>query len=145
MFNDNLKVVINGVATPASSVTDYLTRAVIISLFTWRRANKDDALPSNQRMGWWADSFPSVPNDRIGSRLWLLSRAKMTNETLLRAKEYSDEALRWMLDDGVAARIDVVAERAGMDTLAIGCRIYKADGSVLSDIRFSDVWGSLNV
>ena len=66
-----------------------LVRAVIISLFTWRRARPDDDLPGDLRMGWWGDSVPEIPNDRIGSRLWLLSRAKLTVETVARAREYA--------------------------------------------------------
>lgn len=126
-----------------------LVRAVVVSLFTWRRANPDDDLPSGPdhlgRMGWWGDSFAAVPNDRIGSRLWLLSRAKLLPDTAARAKEYAQEALQWLVDDGVAARVEVQAERQGQSTLAIGVRIYKSDGTVPFDVRFTDVWGFLNV
>jgi phage gp46-like protein len=38
-----------------------LTRAVLISLFTWRRAADDDALDDEERFGWWGDSFPPSP------------------------------------------------------------------------------------
>lgn len=120
-----------------------LVRAVTISLFTWRRANPDDDLPNDQRMGWWGDSFPSVPNDRIGSRLWLLSRAKLLPETVARAREYAEEALQWLIGDGVAARIDVEAERQGLYTLALACRLYKSDGKLLADVRFTDAWSFL--
>jgi len=120
-----------------------LVRAVIISLFTWRRARPDDEQPGNSREGWWGDTFASVQDDRIGSRLWLLSRAKMTAETPRRAKEYAEEALAWLVEDGIAARVDVEVERRGIDTLALATRIYKADGSVLSDVRFTDFWSFL--
>ncbi|WP_200894101.1 phage GP46 family protein [Xanthomonas sp. MUS 060] len=70
-----------GQTTPLSLLQDIdndkrhpLVRAVLISLFTWRRANADDTLPDPRgfRMGWWGDTYPVVANDRIGSRLWLL-------------------------------------------------------------------------
>lgn len=126
-----------------------LVRAVHMSLFTWARAKPADALPGGTdhggRMGWWGDSFPTAPNDRIGSRLWLLSRSKLTPETIAAAKEYAEEALRWLVADGVAARVDVRTERQGLSTLAIGVRIYKSDGTVPLDIRFTDVWEFLNV
>lgn len=118
-----------------------LVRAVIISLFTWRRANPDDN--ADQLNGWWGDTFAEVLNDRIGSRLWLLMRAKITGQTLLLAKEYASEALQWLLDDGVASRVDVTVERFGIDGVAIGCAIYRADGSKV-DLRFNDAWGFLN-
>ncbi|MDO9235954.1 MAG: phage GP46 family protein [Aquabacterium sp.] len=147
MINDQpLTIVIDGrTLNLGLDSTQPLVRAVLVSLFTWRRANADDALPGDLRMGWWGDSFPAVPGDRIGSRLWLLSRAKLTPETVAQAKEYAEEALRWLVDDGVAARVEVQAERQGLQTLAIGCRIYKSDGTVPLDVRFTDVWGFLNV
>jgi len=145
MINDQaLTVVIDGRTIPLGLDSDEpLVRAVIISLFTWRRANADDDLPGDERMGWWGDSFPTVTNDRIGSRLWLLSRAKLIPETLRRAKAYADEALKWLVDDGVAARVDVEVERHGLSTLALACRIYRSDGKTPLDIRFTDAWSFL--
>lgn len=147
MINDQpLTIVIDGQTIPLGlDAAEPLVRAVVISLFTWRRANPDDELPGDLRMGWWADTFPGVPNDRIGSRLWLLSRATLVPETITRAKEYAEEALAWMVEDGVAARVEIEAERHGLSTLALACRIYKSDGRMLADVRFTDVWGFLNV
>ncbi len=147
MINDQpLTVVIDGQTIKLGlDSTQPLVRAVIVSLFSWRRAHADDKLPADQRMGWWGDTFPTVPNDRIGSRLWLLSRAKLLPETVNQANEYATEALQWLVQDGVAARVVVEAERQGVQTLALACRFYKSDGTVLLDVRFTDVWGSLNV
>lgn len=147
MTNDQpLTVVIDGkTINPGLDSAQPLVRAVIVSLFTWRRANPDDELPADMRMGWWGDTFATVANDRIGSRLWLLSRSTLTPETVARAKEYAEEALQWLIDDGVAARVDVQAERQGLQTLALGVRLYKSDGLVPLDLRFTDVWGFLNV
>lgn len=145
-----LTIVLDGQTLPLGlENTEPLVRAVIISLFTWRRASPDDVLPdpgpNAMRMGWWGDSFPPVDNDRIGSRLWLLSREKLTAQTVLRAKEYAEEALRWLTEDGVAARVEVEAERIGLTTLGLAVRVFRADGRVPLDVRFSDVWGFLNV
>jgi len=142
---ESLTVVIDGqTATLDVAAANPLVRAVLISLFTWRYANADDDLPGDQRMGWWGDSFPMVPDDRIGSRLWLLARAKMVPETAARAQEYAEEALKWMVEDGAAARVVVVAELQGQDRLAINSQIYRKDGTLL-DLRFSNVWEFLNV
>lgn len=145
MINDQpLTVVIDGQTIPLGLNADEpLVRAVVISLFTWRRANPDDDLPGDLRQGWWGDSFPVVPNDKIGSRLWLLSRAKLLPSTVVRAREYAEEALAWLVTDGVAARVVVEAERHGIGTLALACRIYKSDGTPPLDVRFTDVWSFL--
>ncbi|HEY3983438.1 phage GP46 family protein, partial [Cedecea sp.] len=118
---------VNGLLRESTDPLDPLTRAVVISLFTWRRAERDDH--TAQAMGWWGDTWPTVQNDRIGSRLWLLKRRKLTNKTPQEAREYIGQALAWMTDDGVAARIDVVAGRTGIDVLACGITIYQRDGT----------------
>lgn len=130
-----------------NDLTHPLVRAVVISLFTWRRANADDVLPAprGSRMGWWGDSFPPVPNDRIGSRLWLLARAKLTATVVQQAQDYAKEALEWLIDDGVAARIEVSAERLGLDGLALSCGLFAADGTARALIRFQNLWSLLRV
>lgn len=145
MLSDQaLTVVIDGQTVDLGlNSSDALTRAVIISLFTWRRANADDDLPGNEKMGWWGDSYPVVESDKIGSRLWLLSRAKLTSKTLADAKRYCEEALQWLIDDGIAARVEVETERQGLSALAVRTRIYKPHGGTL-DLRFAQVWESHN-
>ena len=88
---------------------DDLATAVVLSLFTDRRAEPDDGVPdgTDDRRGWWGDGLADRP---LGSRLWLLSRAKATRETRLRAIEYAQEALAWLVDDGVADAVEVDAE-----------------------------------
>jgi len=91
-----------------------LETAVIISLFTDRRAGQDDALPDardKDRRGWWGDAYADTPGDLIGSRWWLLRRSKATQETINRAKSYAEEALAWMVEDGVAKSVEVTAEK----------------------------------
>ena len=115
-----------------------LETAVIISLFTDRRANVDDVLPdvrSANRRGWWGDlASPEVEGDRIGSRLWLLERQATLENIPARAKQYTEEALAWMVEDRIASRIVVSSERIGTigtDVLALEIQIHKPDGNIL--------------
>ncbi|WP_413676439.1 phage GP46 family protein [Pantoea dispersa] len=132
---------INGKRQAIYELTDPLTRAVVISLFTWRKAGKDDV--PEEKNGWWGDTFPTVQNDRIGSRLYLLKRSKLTNQTPLKARAYITEALQWLTDDGVAARVDVTALRPGINTLSASTVIQKQDGTILT-LSFDDLWSELN-
>ncbi|MFP1871902.1 phage GP46 family protein [Lonsdalea quercina] len=131
----------NGVSRTVSFPTDPLTRAVIISIATWRRAGPDDDV--DQVMGWWGDSYPSVQNDRIGSRLYQLRREKITNKTPGRVRDMLRESLQWMVDDGVAARVDVAAERTGISAIQATITISKSDGTTVS-IAFNDLWSELD-
>ena len=144
IFRQDINVTIDGQNLNLNMVqADPMIRAVIISLFSWRRANPDDDLPTEDRFGWWGDTFATEQNDRIGSRLWLLSRAKLTNDTLTKAEGYVREALQWLIDDNVAARIDVEVEREGIDRMEIGVTIYRTTGQPV-ELRFSDFWDALN-
>ena len=123
---------------------DDLKTSAIISLFSWRRANADDRLPdgSDNPQGFWGDLFADQVNGRTGSRLWLLSREKLTQETLNRAKEYVIEALQWMIQDGVATGIDVQVERHGLHQLSIGIVITRQTGQMIT-LRFENVWEAI--
>ncbi|VVM37800.1 hypothetical protein PS619_00122 [Pseudomonas fluorescens] len=94
-----------------------LTRAVLISLFTWRRALTDDPVDDEELFGWWGDSYPNIADDRIGSRLWLLRRVKLTDATQRDAEFYANEALRWLLDDGHAIAIEISSEKVDISRL----------------------------
>lgn len=116
-----------------------LGRAVVISLFSWRRAESGDLLDDSYRMGWWGDTFPSVANDRIGSRLWLLRREKVTAEVMRRAEEYAREALQWMLDDELVTEVDVAVTRNSKDTVAMVVTLIDDDGRQIP-VPFDDLW-----
>ena len=120
-----------------------LPDAVWISLFSDRRASDDDTLPDTasdptNRGGWWADSYASG-GDQFGSKLWLLVRDPINSTTILKVQQYAAEALAWMTKTGMAARIDVAAERQGTDRINLLVSIYKQDGKTES-INFPDLW-----
>lgn len=89
-----------------------LRTAVLLSLYTDRRANNDDTLPGDDsdRRGWLGDELMPDPDDRIGSRLWLLERSKVTSDMRADAENYIREALQWMIDDGVVLEVGVTTE-----------------------------------
>lgn len=120
-----------------------LRRAVTISLFTWRRAGPDDVVDDSDRKGWWGDSVPSVAGDKIGSRLWLLSRRTLVADTLKDAESYASEALAWLVDDGVLTRVTVTAERQGNDRMNLRVTLNEQHGETL-ELNFNDTWGLIN-
>lgn len=91
-------------------MSDDLESAVIISLFTDRRAPDDVELPAgDDRRGWWGDSYPDREGDEMGSLLWLLEREKETQEVLERSRIYARQALAWMIEDRVVSQMRVEA------------------------------------
>ena len=128
----------------ALATDDGLETAVILSLFTDARARDDDTLLPGQtdRRGWWADAYPVVAGDSFGSRLWLLRRSKQLQESLTKAREYAEEALAWMVEDGAASKVEVETFIPRDEIMGMIVRIYRPDGA-LSPFRFETLWSAM--
>lgn len=126
---------------PGLASGDDLVTAVLISLFTDRQAAADDVLTdaSGDPRGWWGDLGQDY---RIGSRLWLRLRAKQTDQTLQLVKGDIAEALQWLIDDGVAASLDIDAAWQAAGFLAVVLTLNQSSGAVLA-LRFSWAWKEL--
>lgn len=116
-------------------VDDGLQTSIELSLFTDRRALDTDVLPGNStdRRGFWGGA--------IGSRLWLLQRSKQTLDVLALAKQYALEALQWLLDDQVAATVDVTTAFVAPGVLGISVVITRPVGMTQA-FQFSYVWAA---
>lgn len=120
-----------------------LRRAVTISLFSWRRANDDDELDDSDRQGWWGDSVPTVAGDQQGSRLWLLRRRTLVPDTFKDAKSYAEEALAWMIEDGIVAAVTVTVELNGINGMRMLVLLTEENGETLQ-LAFEDTWSLIN-
>lgn len=120
---------------------DGLSTAIILSLLTWGRAGDEDLPSSEDKKGWWGDSYADVDSDQIGSKIWLLFREKVTDETILRLKEYATQSLNWLIEDKVASRVDVAAERNAADheRIDLGVTVYRGDEKAV-ELRFDNIW-----
>jgi len=119
-----------------------LMTAVLMSLFTDRRAQNDDVPPSGDptdRRGWWADEFAAVLGDLTGSRLWLLDRSKLTNGTVQLATEYVKEALQWMLDDQVVESVTPTITTLS-NGLVISVQLQEPNKKDPTTFKFAWVW-----
>lgn len=125
-----------------------LRTAVIISLFTDRLAEPGDAIPDGtaDRRGWWGDmpvdaaqqDQPPSGNALTGSRLWLLDRALQTQATLNAARAYAEEALAWMVADGVASAVTAIARFPRLGWLQLDITIAQPAGPS----QFSLAWAA---
>lgn len=102
-----------------TQMADPLIAAILISLFSDARLPDGVAADSakDDPRGWWGDA---LDGDSTGSLLWRLARAKKTTETLRNAEDYAQQSLRWLVDDGIAEKLTVVAAASGeVLTLAV--------------------------
>jgi phage gp46-like protein len=129
---------------------DELGTAVIVALGTDRLADESDALPNpgdTDRRGWWGDYqaeelWSGWP---IGSRLWLLSRAKITDAgaregaTVARIDAYIREALQPFIAAKIASRMQVQVERVDLGSLSAVVTLYRGPSKAV-DLRFDNLW-----
>ena len=124
-----------------------LETACLTSLFTDRLATPDFTPTdgTTDRRGWWADPYNDQP---LGSNLWQLDRAKKTRDTLGLARRYAQDALQWLIDDGVAASVIVdtrwLGPPVGSTMLGIAIAITKPDGSMTRFV-YGWAWDNLAV
>jgi phage gp46-like protein len=120
-----------------------LQTAIILSLFTDRRAGADDVLPAGatDRRGWVGEAFVGT-GEPWGSHLWLLQRGKATADKPAQAKFVCEEALAWMVATDLASRVTVTAEwvpGTNSERLAVRPQIWQGqDASPVYDV----LWGT---
>lgn len=128
---------------PSLAGDDGLDTAVLLSLFSDARARPGDVTPAADDLrGWWGDAVAAEPGDRFGSRLWLLARRKQLPEVLAEARGYAEEALAWLIRDGVASRLEIEAFIPRDEALGLSIAITKPTGQPVR-FRFEALWASL--
>jgi phage gp46-like protein len=109
--------------------------AVLMSIFTDRRANPDDALPDAvsdfadpqsfiKKRGWCGDALDKQGR-LIGSRSWLNSRAKETEQTRKDEEAYLAEGLDW-IETQRGAALQLTVRLPGGGILAFRVRVGKS-------------------
>ena len=94
-----------------------LRTAILLSLFSDRRAAGTDLLPSpSDRRGWWPD-----PN--AGSKLWLYERAKIDNNLLGALAQEAVDSLKWLVEDQIAMSVNALATKYDNVTVALRIRV----------------------
>lgn len=122
---------------------DDLDSAVIISLFTWARASAGEVDENAPRFGWFGDKIDADNTDSTGSKLYLLKRKKITNQTIMDAREYIEQALQWMIEDGVATEINAEVERNTSDVNRADALVQIVRGDRSRTMKFNDLWSFL--
>lgn len=130
-----------------------LCSAVIVALGTDRLADREDILPdpdSTDRRGWWGDyDAQEIWNGwPIGSRLWLLRRAKITDSgafegsTLVRVEHYIREAIQPFIDIKAASAMDVQVARVGKERIEALVRLYRGP-ELAVELRYQVLWDGI--
>lgn len=127
--------------------THQLVTAVAVALFTHRTALRDDRLPdpsSSDRRGWWGDFEAQEIRGGwpVGSRLWLISREKQTEETRQRAEDHIREAMTPFIDIGLIESFDLEVDWFAFERLGAEIVLNRGPRGTIA-IRFERLWDQL--
>lgn len=120
-----------------------LQTAILLSLFTDARV--DDYVPpppsaAPDRRGCWTDTYAGY---QIGSRLWTRMRLVKNQTTLSLIEGDVQDALAWLVTDGVVASFNIQAAWVNrtMIGLSIVARMPTGDPQTFA---YQWVWGQIN-
>lgn len=133
--------------------SDDLADSVRVALGSDRRALPDDVLPDpseSDRRGFWGDTdarqiWGGWP---VGSRLWLLRRAKITGATaregatIARINEYVREAIDPFRAAGICSRFSVSSERTRLGQIETSVTLYRGPRDEVS-LAYQYLWNEV--
>lgn len=120
---------------------------VLICLMTDARVEPSDLREGDVNKGWPGDGFDLAEGETpLGSTLWQLRRSRISAVTPRDIEDRARAALETLIEQGLAARIDVTAAtapEANRATLSVA--MYGRDGAVRYQNRFELLWDQTNV
>lgn len=119
---------------------DQFDTAIIVSLFTDKRALPSQVLENALRRGWIGSEF--TPGFEMGSQLWIFSQARLTRDTINAMISIANESLKWMISSNLAISTKAdVTPISGRVVLQI--EISRPDSKV--EKRLFDLWNNSGV
>lgn len=130
--------------------TQELASAILVALNTDALADASDALPDprdSDRRGWWGDLDASKiwGGWNIGSKLWLLTRAKIVDSgaregaTLVRVETYIRAALQPFIDRGIFSRLAITVTQLSEKRISATIIVYRGPKPAIQ-LQYQPLW-----
>jgi phage gp46-like protein len=123
-----------------------LATQILIHLMTDRRVEESELRHGEANRGWFGDSFDIQDGEGpLGSRLWLLRRTAITEETAVLVEDYVREALQPLIDQEAIVSLDVtVTVDKPANRVDYVVKTYGRDATQSFDGKFKLFWEQLN-
>lgn len=117
---------------------DDLSTAILVSLLTDARADETQVAVPEYRRGWIGNAVPPIDGFELGGLLWLVDTARATQGTMNIAASFARDALQWLLDQGIAADIQVQGSITGPREGGLTVTITSPDGT--TQTQYIELW-----
>lgn len=115
------------------AIEEGVETALIVSLFSDRRAASDEVSDPLKRRGWIGNQVAEVPGDNFGSGLWLYDQSRLDPQSANGLRLEAMQALEWMIDEGLATDVEAAVEAVqGRRTTILAVDLGQTSGNPLS-------------
>lgn len=115
---------------------DFFDTAIIVSVFTDRRANESEVRESHMRRGWIGNE--DTPGIEYGSKVWLYEQARITRSTMNDIAGVVKDALQWFVDDAYAVAVQNPVVTLVSGGLRLEVKLERPNSKVVK--RYFDLW-----
>jgi phage gp46-like protein len=116
---------------------DGMETAIVVSLFTDSRAPENLVPTAQRRRGWIGNILTVTQRRELGSILWTLDQARITQNTLNNARVYAQGCFNWMVDDGIARSVSVDVVQQNRSEIVINIEFTDLDNKTE---RYTTLW-----
>lgn len=116
---------------------DGMETAIVTSLFTDSRAPENIVPTAQRRRGWIGNILTVAQQRELGSILWTLDQARLTQDTLNSARVYVQGCFNWMVEDGIARSVSADVVQQGRSEIVINIKFTDLDNKTE---RFTTLW-----
>lgn len=124
-----------------------LATAILLALFSDKRAPDHVKLDTPERGGWFGDRVDvrtDLGETDLGSLIWIYERSALTAETARGVRDAAIEALDPIVRQGAVARFDVAVELFREDDrLDLLVDAFSRDGAQVYSQRFALLWNQV--
>lgn len=121
-----------------------LATAIILALFTDKRAPEGARLDDGDRRGWFGDRIDvraDLGETDLGSWIWLYERSALTEDLPLRIRDAAIDGLEPIRLQGAVARFDVSVEMFRLEErIDLFIDAFSQDGTQVFNQRFALLW-----
>ena len=117
---------------------DGFDTALNLSMLTYGRAPASRVVKPENRRGWLGNTVSPVIGRNIGSLMWLLNQRRLRQATLNEAISFSREALNWIVEDGLAQKIEVTGTIIPQTGIQLAITITALNGE--TETYYINLW-----
>ncbi|MBN9459065.1 MAG: phage GP46 family protein [Bosea sp.] len=124
-----------------------LATAILLALFTDKRAPEHVVLDTADRGGWFGDRIDvreDLGETDLGSWIWIYERSALTADLPQKIRDAATDALEPIRLQGAVARFDVAVDMdRAAETIDLFVDAFSQDGTVVFSQRFSILWNQV--